>query len=120
MTDHELNVKAAELLGRTWKGAILHMHPECVYYAVEAEDEDGEVESIDWCFSPATSIEDAMGLLDTLAGGDPKLGLTYVLSNCAVEVYGNDGNVHEVVSPDPATRPRRITEAFIAAMEASG
>ena len=118
MTNRELNVMAAELLGRTWKGAILHMHPECVYYVVEAENEDGEVESSDWCFSPATSIEDAMGLRHYLPDDT---SITLIMCRDTVELnLEHDGPFLGKMTPRQCELPRAITEAFIAAMEASG
>lgn len=114
MTNHELNVQAAEAVGWTWA------QPNCKAM-LKIRQPFSDIESLtvghpgsEW--SPATSIEYAMGLLDTLqcdwimmAGSIAVLDegdfLPLPYKSNLVEYRGSAG------------RARAITEAFIATIE---
>lgn len=105
-TNHELNVKAAELVRRVWCGAILHIQDDRVYYIVQRTGRDDLDDPIyaEVLFSPTTSIEDAMGLLKTM----PSMDEWRAVFNSVL-----------VVDADIDTFARAITEAFIAAKKAA-
>ena len=113
MTNHELNVKAAEACGMKWGGYDLVLFPAKVgewgahIRLHGAGDRDNDV------WSPAESIEDAMGLL---LGS----GLQWRIDGPTSPPYWVD----LWVAGDPVSRthdqlPAAIAEAFIAAMGAS-